>query len=135
MTCCRLPRNINLEQGVSSKKRMEVQITQKELREIVYLQRDIDPKIERLEQLKSNVKAMLSSGLQVELGRFDASLVYRHVRNPAWKQVVIDNLGPQFAEDVYRNTPGHTICDVKVEEHAVRPLWNDGEDDDAEKEE
>lgn len=112
---------------------MEIQITQSELREIAYLQRNIDPMMERLEQLKSNVKAMLISGIPVELGRFDASLVYRYVRNPAWKQVVIDNLGPGFAEDIRKQTQGHTLCDVKVEEHAVLPLWNqEGTDDEDE---
>jgi hypothetical protein len=111
---------------------MEIQITQAELREIVHLQRDIAPKVERLEQLKSNVKAMLISHIPVELGRFDASLDWRYVRHPAWKQIVIQELGPEFADECYRNTPGHPICDVKVEEHAVLPLWNEGDDDDEE---
>jgi hypothetical protein len=113
---------------------MEIQITQKELREIVYLQRNIDPMVERLEQLKSNVKAMLISGIPVELGRFDANLVYRYMRTPPWKQVVIDNLGPEFAEDIRRKTLGHTLCDVKVEEHAVLPLWNQEDVDDEDEE-
>ena len=109
---------------------MDIQITQAELREIVYLQSDISPKVERLEQLKSNVKAMLISGIPVELGRFDANLIYRYVRHPAWKQIVIHELGRQFADECYRNSPGNTLCDVKVEEHAVLPLWNEGDDDD-----
>jgi hypothetical protein len=113
---------------------MEIQITQAELREIVTLQRDITPKMERLEQLKSNVKAMLISHIPVELGRFDAALVYRYVRHPAWKQIVINELGREFADECFRNSPGNALCDVKVEEHAVRPLWNDADDDD-EKEE
>jgi hypothetical protein len=105
---------------------MEIQITQAELREIVHLQRDIAPKVERLEQLKSNVKAML-----------DANLVYRYIRHPAWKQIVIRELGQPFADECYRNSPGNTLCDVKVEEHAVLPLWNneDEDDDDEEKDE
>ena len=109
---------------------MDIQITQQELREIVNLQRDIAPKQERLEQLKSNVKAMLIGGIPVELGRFDANLVHRYVRNPAWKQAVIDNLGPEFASQYYKNTPGHVISEVKVEEHAVLPLWNNEDDAD-----
>jgi hypothetical protein len=116
---------------------MEIQITQAELREIVHLQRDIAPKVERLEQLKSNVKAMLISHVPVELGRFDANLVYRYIRHPAWKQIVIRELGGLFADECYRNSPGNTLCDVKVEEHAVLPLWNheDEDEDDEEKDE
>jgi hypothetical protein len=113
---------------------MEIQITQAELREIVYLQRDIAPKVERLEQLKSNVKAMLISHVPVELGRFDANLVYRYIRHPAWKQIVIRELGQLFADECYRNSSGNTLCDVRVEEHAVLPLWN-REDDDEENDE
>lgn len=109
---------------------MDVQITQAELREIVYLQRDIAPKVERLEQLKSNVKAMLISHVEVELGRFDATLDWRYVRHPAWKQILIRERGPEFVEECWRNTPGHSICDVRVEEHAVLPLWNQPDDDD-----
>jgi hypothetical protein len=111
---------------------MEIQITQSELQEIVCLQRDIAPKVERLEQLKSNVKAMLISHVPVELGRFDANLVYRYIRHPAWKQIVIRELGRPFADECYRNAPGNSICDVKVDEHAVLPLWNHNEDEDDE---
>jgi hypothetical protein len=111
---------------------MEIQITQAELREIVYLQRDIAPKMERLEQLKSNVKAMLISHVPVELARFDANLIYRYICHPAWKQIVISELGRPFADEYYRNSPGNTLCDVKVEEHAVLPLWNREDEDDEE---
>ena len=114
---------------------MEIQITQAELREIIHLQRDIAPKVERLEQLKSNVKAMLISHVPVELGRFDANLVYRYIRHPAWKQIVIRELGQPFADECYRNSPGNTLCDVKVEEHAVLPLWNHEDEDDEESDE
>ena len=111
---------------------MDIQITQAELREIVHLQRNIAPMMERLEQLKSNVKAMLISHVPVELGRFDANLVYRYIRHPTWKQIVIRELGGQFADECYRNSPGNTLCDVRVEEHAVLPLWNQEEEDDEE---
>ncbi|HYM76234.1 MAG TPA: hypothetical protein VE377_09675 [Candidatus Dormibacteraeota bacterium] len=60
----------------------------------------------------------------------DANLVYRYMRTPPWKQIVIDNLGADFAEDVRKKTPGHALCDVKVEEHAILPLWNQRNIDD-----
>lgn len=109
---------------------MEIQIKQAELREIVRLEREILPMVERLEELKSNVRVMLIERVPVELGRFDANLVWRYVRHPAWKQIVISELGPEFADKCYRDTPGHSICEVKVEEHAILPLWNDNHDDD-----
>jgi len=95
-----------------------------------HLQRNIDYMTEQLDQMKSNVKAMLISGIEVELGPFDANLVYRYMRTPPWKQIVIDNLGADFAEDVRKKTPGHALCDVKVEEHAILPLWNQRNIDD-----
>jgi hypothetical protein len=105
---------------------MNVQVTQAELQEIVDLEREIAPKVKRIEELKEGVKALLVANQPVELGRFDASLIWRYVRHPAWKQIVIDNLGPHFAEECWRGTPGHRLCDLKVEEHAVLPLWNGG---------
>jgi len=110
---------------------MEIQITQTELREMFNLQRNIAALTERLEEMKSNVKALLIGHIPVEPGRFDVTLVWRYMRNPAWKQIVIRELGSEFAEECRRNTPGHSICaDVKVEEHAILPLWNQGNDDD-----
>jgi|SRR5581483_1626152 len=109
---------------------MEIQIKQDELREIVYLKREVEPMLERLEELTENVKAMLIHGIEVELGRFDANLVWRYVRHPAWRKVVEEKLGREVAEEIFKNTKGHSICDVKVEEHAVLPLWNDDEDND-----
>src|ERR1700683_388613 len=105
---------------------MNVQVTQSELQEIVDLERDIAPKIRRIEELKEGVKALLIAKRPVELGRFDVSLVWRFVRHPAWKQIVIDNLGIECADECWRKTPGHRRGDVMVEEHAVLPLWNSG---------
>ena len=105
---------------------MNVHVTQAELQEIVDLQRDIAPKVKRIEELKEGVKALLIARRPIELGRFDASLVWRFVRHPAWRQIVVDNLGAEFAEECRRKTPGHRLCNVKVEEHAVLPLWNGG---------
>jgi hypothetical protein len=114
---------------------MDIQITQKELGKMFFLQRNITQMTEELDHLKSNVKAMLISGIEVELGPFDASLVYRYMRNPPWKQVVIDNLGAEFAEEIRKKTQGHTLCDVKVEEHAVLPLWNQRNTDEEDEQE
>lgn len=114
---------------------MDIKITQKELGTMFYLQRNITQMTEQLDHMKSNVKAMLIGRIEVELGRYDASLVYRYMRNPPWKQIVIDNLGPDFAEDIRKKTQGHTLCDVKVEEHAVLPLWNQQHNDDDDEEE
>jgi hypothetical protein len=105
---------------------MNVQVTQAELQEIVDLERDIAPKVKCVEELKEGVKALLIAKRPVEFGRFDVSLVWRYLRHPGWKQIVIDNLGPEFAEECRRRAPGHALCDLRVEEHAVLPLWNSG---------
>jgi hypothetical protein len=109
---------------------MELQIKQDELRQIVYLKREVEPMLERLAELTENVKAMLIHGLEVELGRYDASLIWRYTRHPAWRKVVEERLGHDVAEEIFISTPGHTICDVRVEEHAVLPLWNNEDEDD-----
>jgi hypothetical protein len=108
---------------------MEIKITQEELEEIVSLEREIAPLKERADQLRSNVKAMLSSGIGVELGRFDAQLSFRYMRNPPWRRLFEQFNGAELAEKIFKSTPGHTICDVEITEHACLPLWNSEDDD------
>jgi len=103
-----------------------VQITQHELQTIYELDRDIAHKQEQADHLKSNLKALLMARMPIEPGRFDARLKWRTVFHPAWKQFVIDRLGPQAAEDFRRASPSNRLCDVMVEEHATMPLWNQG---------
>ena len=47
---------------------MNVQVTQAELQEIVDLERDIAPKVRRIEELKEGVKALLISKRPIESG-------------------------------------------------------------------
>jgi hypothetical protein len=106
---------------------MNVQVMQAELREIVELESDVAQKQARINDLKEGVKALLMSKNSVELGRFDVRLYWRVVRNTAWRQIVIDNLGAPFAEECRQKTPANRICELRIEEHAVLPLWNDGD--------
>ena len=101
----------------------DVQITQQELQEIYELDRDIAQRQERSAHLKSNVEALLMEKRPMEQGRFYARLIWRTFHHPAWKQVVIDHLGPDFAEKVRKEAPSNKVCEVMVEEHAVEPLW------------
>ena len=101
-----------------------VRITQQELQEIYELDRDIAQKQERSDHLKEGVRALLLAKQEVELGRYDARLIFRRVHHPAWKQAVIDNLGPDFAEAFRKDSPSNVLIDVVVEEHAILPLWN-----------
>ncbi|SRR6266545_4680040 len=107
----------------------QVQVTQAELREIAELECDVAPKLKRIEELKSNVKVLLIHKMPVELGRFDAFLVKRMNRHVPWRQAVVDYLGQKFADDFKKRFPVSMFCDVRVEEHAVRPLWNDTPND------
>lgn len=109
---------------------MDIQITQQELGEIFHLRRNIAQMTERLGEVTSNVKAMLIHRVSIEPGPFDAYLDFRRVRNPAWKQIVIDHLGPEFAEKCRREVQSHPICELMIEQHAMFPSWNQYSDDD-----
>ena len=105
---------------------MDVQVTQHELEEIFELEHDVAPKLKRIDELKSGVKALLIHGKSVELGRFDAHLIKRFNRHVTWRQCVVDNLGLAFAEAYKKLFPPRMFCDVMVVEHAVPPLWKSG---------
>jgi hypothetical protein len=100
-----------------------IQITQQELQEIYELDRELAQMEERSILLKSTIKALLFEKMPVEPGRFGARLVFRTVHHPASKQAVVDNLGPEFAEDFRKSSSSGTLVEVVVEEHAVPPLW------------
>jgi hypothetical protein len=104
----------------------QVQVTQHELEEIFELQRDIAPKLKRIEDLKQGVKALLLHRMPVELGRFDAILIKLPGRHIPWRLGFIEHLGNKLAEEYKKRFPVQMRFDVKVEEHAVLPLWNKG---------
>jgi hypothetical protein len=105
---------------------MQVQVTQQELKEIFDLEQEVGPKLKRIEELKSGVKALLLYKRPVEVGRFDAVLLKRITRPVTWRQAVVDNLGLAWAEAYKKRFPTRLFCEVRVEEHAVAPLWKDG---------
>jgi hypothetical protein len=105
---------------------MSVQITQQELQEIYDLEQDVGPKQKRIDELKSNVKALLISKMPVEFGRFDVVLIKRPGRHVPWRQAVVDYIGLDFAEKFKMRFPVFMRFEVKVEEHAVLPLWRNG---------
>lgn len=100
-----------------------LQITQHELQELYELKREVAQKEKRVEDLESYIKTLLIAKTPIELGRFDASLVTRTVHHPAWKQAVIDKLGAEFADAFWRNSKTSRLCEVRIEEHAIPPLW------------
>lgn len=100
-----------------------VLITQQELQEIYELRRRIAQDAERCEHLEEGVMALLIAKMEVELGRYDAELVWRHMHHPAWRQAVEDNLGHEWAENFRKNSPSNPVPCLKVEEHATLPLW------------
>jgi hypothetical protein len=103
-----------------------VQVTQQELQEIFDLERDVAPKLKRIEELKQGVKALLIARMPVELGRFDAMLVKLPGRHVPWRLGFIEHLGIKLAEEFKKRFPVQMRFDVRVEEHAVLPLWNTG---------
>jgi hypothetical protein len=104
----------------------QVQVTQQELQEIFDLQRDVTPKLKRIEELKQSVKALLIHKMPVELGRFDATLIKLPGRHIPWRLGFIEYLGTKLAEEYKKRFPVQMRFDVKVEEHAVLPLWKNG---------
>jgi len=104
----------------------QVQVTQHELEEIFELERDVAPKLKRIEELKQGVKALLIQKMPVELGRFDAILIKLPGRHVPWRTGFIEYLGAKLAEEFKKRFPVQVRFDVRVEEHAVLPLWNDG---------
>lgn len=100
-----------------------IRITQRELQELFDLRREVELRQKRADELTSNVKAMLISKIPVEDGRYAAWLSTKTFHHPAWKQAVIDHLGPGFAEAIRKSSPTTVVSDVIVEEHAVPPLW------------
>jgi len=104
----------------------QVQVTQQELQEIFDLEHDVAPKLKRIEELKQGVKALLISKMPVELGRFDAILIRLPGRHVPWRLGFVENLGEKLAEEFKKRFPVQMRFDVKVEEHAVLPLWKSG---------
>lgn len=98
-------------------------IRQGELQEIHDLQAEIAEKHSKLETMIGNVKALLFAKASIESGRFDARLVFKKMHNVPWKQVVIEQLGIEYAESVRLSTPTVTRCEVVIIEHAIPPLW------------
>jgi hypothetical protein len=103
-----------------------VQVTQNELQEIFDLERDIAPKLKRIDELKQGVKALLIGRMPVELGRFDAILIKLPGRHVPWRVGFIEYLGIKLAEEFKKRFPVQMRFDVRIEEHAVLPLWNNG---------
>lgn len=103
-----------------------VQVTQQELEEIFELERDVAPKLKRIEELKQGVKALLIQKMPVELGRFDAALIKLPGRHVPWRAGFIEYLGMKLAEQYKKRFPVQMRFDVRVEEHAVLPLWKNG---------
>jgi hypothetical protein len=105
-----------------------VRITQRELAEIDELQRDVSWRSKRLEELKSNVKAMLLHRIPIERGRFDAKLRKIVCRNVPWKSLVLEKLGDGVADWFRKLHPARVRFDVDVVEHASEPLWKGKEE-------
>lgn len=108
-------------------------IRQHELQEIHDLQAEIGEKQSRLESMMGNVKALLFAKATIESGRFDARLAFKKMRNPPWKQVVIDQLGADYAEAIRASTPAVTRCELVIIEHAIPPLWRKATDEGSER--
>jgi hypothetical protein len=98
-------------------------IKQQDLQQIHDLQSEIEDKQLTLSHLTEDVKNLLFAKAPVERGRWDARLAFTQMRNPPWKQIVIEQLGSGYADEVRRATKSVTRCELKIIEHAIPPLW------------
>jgi predicted NAD/FAD-binding protein len=98
-------------------------VAQSDLQAIHELQAEINQKQELLLNMTENVKALLFAKASIEPGRFDARLSFKKMHNVAWKQIVIEQLGSDYAESVRLTAPTVTRCELVVIEHAIPPLW------------
>lgn len=69
---------------------------------------------------------MLLHHAQVELGRFDALLIKRPGRHVPWRLGFIEYLGGALADEFKKRFPVQMRFEIRIEEHAVLPLWNNG---------
>jgi len=105
-----------------------MQVRQSVLEEISTLELDVAPKLKRIEELKSQVKQLLIRKATVEFGRYDVFVIKRPHRNVPWGRVVIEYLGQKFFDEYKKRFPVYIHFDIKVEEHAVLPLWKSASD-------
>ena len=106
---------------------MQVMVTQIELGELFELKRDVSLKSVRIAELESNIKALLTHKMPVELGRFSVTLKKRFNRHVTWKQGFVEKLGLAAAKAYEKLFQPRMFCEVVVEAHAVAPLWRGGE--------
>jgi hypothetical protein len=98
-------------------------IKQADLQRIHELQGGITDMQSTLDKLVDEVKQQLFARTPIERGRFDARLNWIASHNVPWKQIVIEQLGQSYAEEVRKGTPTVKRCELKVIEHAIPPLW------------
>lgn len=98
-------------------------IRQADLQLIHDLQAEISEKQSSLDNAIENVKQLKFAKVPVEHGRFDALLSFKTMHQVPWKQVVIEKLGQDYAEEVRKAAPTVRRCDLIVVEHAIPPLW------------
>jgi hypothetical protein len=102
------------------------QITQKYLQEVYELERKVSEDRQHLDDLKSELKTLLLQKIPMEFGRFVARLVTVPGRNVPWKQIVIELRGEDYADTCKRRFRTYVHYEVKVEEHGIPPLWQNG---------
>jgi hypothetical protein len=98
-------------------------IKQADLQRIHELQGGITDMQSTLDKLVNEVREQMFAHAPIERGRFDARLNWISSRNPPWKQIVIEQLGQSYADEVRKGTPAVKRCELRVIEHAIPPLW------------
>ena len=109
----------------TSDQKIGVLISQMELQKIAEHRREITWHSSQLKPLEKDVLDLLIAGATVEPGRYRANVSYMRRHNAAWKDVVIRELGEDFAHRIYKSSPIISIPRLQVVEHPPLPLFLD----------
>lgn len=109
----------------TSDQKIGVLIRQSELQTISKYRREVTWFNSQLRPLEKDVLDLLIAGAGVEPGRFRANVSYMRRHNPAWKEVVIRELGEDFAHNTYKSSPVICIPKLQLVEHPPLPLFLD----------
>jgi len=107
-----------------SETKIIAEVTQGELEEIAIHRREYSWHKKELERMERDAVHLLLAGAAVEDGRFVAKVTFRSQHSLSWKNVVVRELGEEFALQEWRNSRLIKIPRLSLTEHPYMPLWD-----------
>jgi hypothetical protein len=98
-------------------RQFELEVIAQHRREMAWHKTQLDP-------VEKDVLHLLIAGADIEPGRFRAKISYLRRHNMAWRKLVEDRLGADFAEREFRASPMIAVPRLELVEHAPElPLF------------